>query len=694
MVNDKMFMRNHSLKTIASLLGLAALLGISQPAHAQREVTVIGWTNQTWRFNDTGAELGTLWRTNGYNDGVWAGSGTGLFGVETTPAVYGPVFNAITTPTTLVPTNLYLRTTFSYFASNFVSGMQLFATNLMDDGSVVYLNGVEVARFRVPANQNAAVYASAGPDFEGTNEVFTIATNLLRVGVNANVMAVEVHQAAAGSSDIVWGQTVVALVPSPVAITTQPQSSTNPAGATATFTVGISGGPVTTYTWQKETSPGVWGAPTPAAGNLPTYTIPNLTPTHSGNYRVIAASQFNSVTSSVAQLVVIPDTVGPVMRSAEPGSLGGVTNRILIRWSELLNSATATLTNNYTVRMFPATNIVIPVLSVLYSPLAGGTILNIDTNGQWFVCRSNYYITVNNVRDTAGNVVAPNSQVALGCASVTNVIPAFWNWSFNPNYAFGDPATDIPAWYTTNYVENGNWGVPSPAVFGYDSFNPVLVTCIGQEQTRVQVEASATGGRPVYFRTTFNWPFPAQVAELRLRSVIDDGLALYLNGNEIYRYNIPAAPTILNGDTRALSTVADGDCRTNTIPGTHTIRPGLNYLAAAVYQDNLTTGTEAGDLTFALELDTVAFIVGGLPTNPPPLINWTRSGGPNKTNMIASWSGYGWAWECTTNTATAKRGTTNYYVGPWDECQPMSNPMTNSPSDKIRIYRLRKAQVQ
>ena len=78
MFNDKMFMRNHSLKTIASLLGLAALLGISQPAQAQRLVTVIAWTNQTWRFNDTGVELGTAWQTNGYNDAVWAGSGTGF----------------------------------------------------------------------------------------------------------------------------------------------------------------------------------------------------------------------------------------------------------------------------------------------------------------------------------------------------------------------------------------------------------------------------------------------------------------------------------------------------------------------------------------------------------------------------------------------------------------------------------------
>ena len=240
MINNMMFMRNHSIKTVALLLGLVALLGASQPAHAQRMVTVIGWTNQVWRFNDTGGELGTAWRTNGYNDASWNGSGTGLFGVESTPALYAP-FSAITTPTALAPTNIYFRTTFSYFATNMAANMQVFATNMMDDGSIVYLNGVEVARFRMTATvDTASAYATGGPAPEGVHEVFTIATNLLRIGVNANVMAVEVHQNAAGSSDITWAQTVVAVVPTTISITNQPQSLTNQVGTTASFTVGVS----------------------------------------------------------------------------------------------------------------------------------------------------------------------------------------------------------------------------------------------------------------------------------------------------------------------------------------------------------------------------------------------------------------------------------------------------------------------
>ena len=581
--------------------------------------------------------------------------------------------------------------------------MQVFATNMMDDGSIVYLNGIEVARFRMTATVNtASAYATGGPATEGVHEVFTVATNLLRVGVNANVMAVEVHQNAAGSSDITWAQTFVAIVPTAISITNQPQSTTNQTGSTADFNVGVSGGPVVTYTWQKETTPGsgIWGAPNPASGNLPTYSIPLLTTNHAGNYRVIAAGQLNSVTSSVVSLVVEADTDGPVMLFAQPAALGGVTNRILVRWSELLNSTSATLTNNYVVRMFPATNVVVPINSIIYS--SSNTIFNINTNGSWFtnisiVGTSNYYVTASNVRDTRGNVMAPNSQVALGWPAVTNVIPANWFWTYNPNYVFENPATNNPPFYATNFVESFNWAGPAGAVFGFDPVASMLVTCIGNETTRIIPE----GARPTYFRTTFNWPYPTLTAELRLRSVVDDGLALYLNGNEIYRQNIPAAPAVLNGDTIASANVADGDCRTNNILGTHTIRSGVNYLAAAVYQSSA-TGNEYGDLTFALELDTVAFITGGLPTNPVPRLNMTRSG----TNMVMSWTNSvpgnvaaGWALEYLDDTSrTAKRGpgNTNYFTGGWSEVQTnMSNPFTNNLyPGSVRIFRLRKAQVQ
>ena len=158
---------------ILSLLLLALLRPAAAPA--QRVVTLIPWTNHLWRFNDTGADLGTAWRTNSYNDALWP-TGIGLFGVEGSPPFpYLPVFSAITTPLQLGPaanvtTNFYFRTTFQWDASNLVAGTVLVSTNFIDDGAVLYLNGIEVGRFRVPTNQNATTYASDSPAVEGTNE--------------------------------------------------------------------------------------------------------------------------------------------------------------------------------------------------------------------------------------------------------------------------------------------------------------------------------------------------------------------------------------------------------------------------------------------------------------------------------------------------------------------------------------------
>lgn len=59
---------------------------------AQRIDTLIPFTGHTWRFNDTGTNLGTAWRTNDFNDSMWS-NGSGLFGVEANlPFPYLPVF--------------------------------------------------------------------------------------------------------------------------------------------------------------------------------------------------------------------------------------------------------------------------------------------------------------------------------------------------------------------------------------------------------------------------------------------------------------------------------------------------------------------------------------------------------------------------------------------------------------------------
>ena len=445
---------------------LIALLG-PLTSFAQRIDTLIPFTGHTWRFNDTGTDLGTAWRTNDFDDTGWS-SGSGLFGVETSsPFPYLPVFSQITTPMLLGPplnvsTTFYFRTWFNLDASNFVPGTVLVSTNFIDDGAVLYLNGNEVGRFRINTNSTAITYASGFNQIEGTNEVLFLDTNLFRIGTN--LLAVEVHQIANNSSDVVWGHTLIALVPVPPVITNQPASQIKQLGQTAIFTVGVSGSPAY-YIWQKESSPGsgVWGAPNPVGQNLPTYTIPGLTMNHAGNYRVIVTNVLGSVTSAVAQLTVYGDTTGPRPILAQPTTFGGFTNRVRVQFSELMNTVSVTAVSNYNITLID-TGDQVGIASVIYS--SSNAIMNLNS-ANWHVEGTNHYvITINNVRDVSGNIIAPNSQVPVWW---TNYVPTAKTWSLppepDPYLALTDLGTNRYrlSWTGHGYALESTTNLPPPA---------------------------------------------------------------------------------------------------------------------------------------------------------------------------------------------------------------------------------------
>lgn len=153
----------------------------------------------SWRFNQAGTDLGTGWRAPGYNDATWS-TGAGLLYVEGS-ALPAPKSTLLT----LGPSTFYFRARFTMPVKPV--GAQLSLNLVLDDGAVVYLNGVEIYRVRMPDGAPAyATFATAVVDnavFEGP---FTIPADALVAG--ENVLAVEVHQANAGSSDIVMGCSV------------------------------------------------------------------------------------------------------------------------------------------------------------------------------------------------------------------------------------------------------------------------------------------------------------------------------------------------------------------------------------------------------------------------------------------------------------------------------------------------------
>lgn len=139
----------------------------------------------TWRFEDSGTDLGTAWRNPGFNDGSWK-SGPGLF-----------YFEDATLPepknTPLAPNRntYYFRGTFQVAGNP--ADTVLSIRPIVDDGAVVYLNGTEVLRQNMPAGtvnySTMALGQVADANYSGP---FVLPSAPLVSG--PNILAVEVHQ--------------------------------------------------------------------------------------------------------------------------------------------------------------------------------------------------------------------------------------------------------------------------------------------------------------------------------------------------------------------------------------------------------------------------------------------------------------------------------------------------------------------
>jgi hypothetical protein len=172
-----------------------------------------------WKYNQSGANLGTAWREVGYNDTAWP-SGQALFynEVDALPAPKR-------TPLTLGITTYYFRNRFvlNPMFTNAAVGLKIKIATVIDDGAVFYLNGMEVFRLAMPEGPVNSSTLAARPVGEAVWEgSFTLSTEHLRVGTN--VLAVEVHQTDPTSSDVAFGMTLdmaiepISTVPSAVVL--------------------------------------------------------------------------------------------------------------------------------------------------------------------------------------------------------------------------------------------------------------------------------------------------------------------------------------------------------------------------------------------------------------------------------------------------------------------------------------------
>src|SRR6185295_5142300 len=96
-------------------LSLLLFFGLLCAAFAEDPYTLVEMRSQTWRYNQSGMNLGSTWRANNYDDSAWP-TGVGVFGRETDNNLV--LFtNGIGTPLNL--TNGTARVTTYYFRTHF-----------------------------------------------------------------------------------------------------------------------------------------------------------------------------------------------------------------------------------------------------------------------------------------------------------------------------------------------------------------------------------------------------------------------------------------------------------------------------------------------------------------------------------------------------------------------------------------------
>lgn len=150
----------------------------------------------SWRYFQTGALPGPAWRQPGFDDTAWP-SGRGVFFVEEAP-LPAPK----NTPLVLGRLTYYFRTAF--VLDSFPPDVEWSLRPLIDDGAAFYLNGVEIHRVNLPSGPlTPTTLATTGVGDATLGERLPVPRDAFRTGTN--ILAVEVHQASAGSSDIVFG---------------------------------------------------------------------------------------------------------------------------------------------------------------------------------------------------------------------------------------------------------------------------------------------------------------------------------------------------------------------------------------------------------------------------------------------------------------------------------------------------------
>ena len=294
------------------LAGLAFEMVCSVVSVSAQPVQLVGITNSTWRFQSNGVDQLQAWKEKDFIDESWP-TGRALFGNDT--GYPYPFVTPIPGPNTSGIWTIYYRIHFNWSGST--AGVILSLTNFVDDGDVLYLNGVEFYRFNMPATTpvlfDTPATAALGEPIRDVHQVRLDTNSINPLVVGQNVLAVEVHQANLASSDTVFGLSVYGSQSvAPCTDNVQPTNRIATAGQNTTFLVVLPancGIPAPSIQWFRNVGAGEELITGQTGTSL---TLTNVQTSDAGEYYCRLDNGVGAVVDSRhAVLTVQPDTTPP-----------------------------------------------------------------------------------------------------------------------------------------------------------------------------------------------------------------------------------------------------------------------------------------------------------------------------------------------------------------------------------------------
>ena len=498
---------------------------------------------------------------------------------------------------------------------------------LRDDGAVVYLNGIEVVRSNLDPLAGPADFASTPVSGLAENFFyeFKLPSSLLVEG--DNILAVEVHQATAGSSDLSFDLELIRErysggvldndrdIDSDIftaRVHRQPRNGSLQLASDGTFTYTPNPGFVGTDSFLYETVDGSAPAATEILpfGSKWRYLADGSDQGTSWRGAAFDDSSWligrgelgygeTDQATAVGFIDTTPDNPATVTRNAttyfrrsftlgNPTRLGNPILR-LIR-----DDAAAVYLNG--VEVYRDTNLAAdaPHDSFASSGVTDeNEILDIPLGRRALRRGANVIAVEVHQASASSSDVAFDLAVVAETTGVATLLPLGATWRFS------DTGTDLGGTWVQPAFNDSLW-LAGPALLGFGN---------GGEKTLV-AQGAAPRRITTYFRTSFEVADSAEVLALGLDLLRDDGAALYLNGNELLRDNLPPDAVF---DTPASSTVGTAD---EPFLGHHWgldpafLVDGTNTLAVEIHQ----ASDQSSDLAFDMRLSAVVSSAVGMAT--------------------------------------------------------------------------------